>query len=68
MTVFTNVISNKDALLEYQQLIAFREFQNLEKELAAHYYCYLGKNLPLSSVYVDWLTIKLRPFRKQLSP
>lgn len=52
-------------LREYQPLLIENNLEEFENKLSKRFLYNFGKTLPLNYSYLDWLVIKLRPFRKQ---
>jgi hypothetical protein len=53
------------ALQSYYILLVESRLEEFEQEFSSQFIFYFGRLLPLQSCYLDWLTIRLRPFRKQ---
>jgi len=51
----------------YHTLLIQNHFEEFEHKLSIHFLTYFGKLLPLHYSYTDWLVLKLRPIRKQVS-
>jgi hypothetical protein len=51
----------------YHTLLIQNHFEEFEHKLSIHFLTYFGKVLPLHYSYIDWLVLKLRSIRKQIS-
>lgn len=53
------------ALQPYHILLVESRLEEFEQKFSFQFTFYFGRLIPLQSCYLDWLTIQLRPFRKQ---
>ena len=51
----------------YHTLLIQNHFEEFEHKLSIYFLTYFAKVLPLHYSYTDWLVLKLRPIRKQVS-
>jgi len=54
-------------LQKYHSLLVENRLEEFEQKLSSHFLLSFGKFLPLQYSYLDWLVIRLRPTRKQIT-